>query len=103
MNLSNLTPAPGSVKTRKRIGRGSGSGLGGRFYAHRGIDLRSVIRAALVNLRYGGIREGASTITQQLIKNLFLSSQRTFWRKCREVWITLVMEAVYSQDEILEL
>jgi len=74
-----------------------------RFYSHSGIDLRSVIRAALINLKNGRIVEGASTITQQLIKNLFLSKKRTFSRKIKEVWMALILEMVYSKQEILHL
>lgn len=72
-----------------------------RFYAHWGIDLRSVARAALVNVHHGRIIEGASTITQQLVKNLFLSSKRTFLRKIKETWMALIMDAVYSKQQIL--
>lgn len=61
------------------------------------------MRAALVNLQYGEIEEGASTITQQLVKNLFLSHERSFGRKAEEFLLALDMEAHYSKDEILEL
>jgi len=72
-----------------------------RFYAHWGIDLRSVARAALVNVHHGRIIEGASTITQQLVKTLFLSSKRTFLRKIKETVMSLIMDAVYSKQKIL--
>jgi penicillin-binding protein 1B len=72
-----------------------------RFYDHWGIDLRSLVRASLANLRSGSIVEGGSTITQQLIKNLFLTHKRTFTRKFKEMWMALIMEAVYSKEEIL--
>ena len=74
-----------------------------RFYEHHGLDFAGVIRAALVNLQYGSIEEGASTITQQLVKNLFLSHEQTFGRKAEEVLLALDMEANYSKDEILAL
>ncbi len=74
-----------------------------RFYSHHGFDAEGMMRAALVNLQYGEITEGASTITQQLIKNLFLSQEQTFGRKAEELLLALDMEANYSKDEILEL
>jgi len=74
-----------------------------RFYEHHGVDVTGVARAALVNLQYGKIEEGASTITQQLVKNLFLSQDQTLARKAEEVVLALDMEANYSKDEILEL
>lgn len=74
-----------------------------RFYNHHGVDLEGVARASLVNLQYGEIQEGASTITQQLVKNLFLSQEQTFGRKAEELLLSLDMEASYEKDEILEL
>ena len=74
-----------------------------RFYTHHGVDFESVARASLVNLQYGEIQEGASTITQQLVKNLFLSHEQTFGRKAEELLLSLDMEASYDKDEILEL
>ena len=74
-----------------------------RFYEHHGFDVNGVARAALVNLQYGEIEEGASTITQQLVKNLFLSHEQSFGRKAEELLLSLDMEANYSKDEILEL
>lgn len=74
-----------------------------RFYSHHGFDVESIIRATLVNLQYGQIEEGASTITQQLVKNLFLSHEQSFGRKGEELLLALDMEANYSKEEILEL
>lgn len=74
-----------------------------RFYSHHGFDVEGIARASLVNLQYGRIEEGASTITQQLVKNLFLSQEQTFDRKAEELLLALDMEARYSKDEILEL
>ncbi len=74
-----------------------------RFYSHHGFDVEGILRASLVNLQYGQIEEGASTITQQLVKNLFLSHERSFGRKAEELILALDMEANYSKDEILEL
>lgn len=74
-----------------------------RFYSHHGFDPQGIMRAALVNLQYGQIEEGASTITQQLVKNLFLSHEQSFGRKAEELLLSLDLEANYSKDEILEL
>lgn len=74
-----------------------------RFYSHYGFDMQSIIRATLVNLQYGEVTEGASTITQQLVKNLFLSHEQSFGRKAEELLLALDMEANYSKGEILEL
>ena len=74
-----------------------------RFYTHHGFDIEAIGRAFLVNLQYGRIEEGASTITQQVVKNLFLSSEQTFGRKIEEIILALDMEMVYDKEEILEL
>ncbi len=74
-----------------------------RFYQHIGLDLEGILRASLVNLQKGGIAEGASTITQQLVKNLFLTTDQTWGRKFEEVVLALDMELRYSKEEILEL
>ncbi len=73
-----------------------------RFFQHNGVDLGRIGGAALANLRAAGIAEGGSTITQQLVKNLFLSPRRTPTRKLRELAIALVLEWRYSKEEILE-
>ena len=74
-----------------------------RFYSHHGFDPEAIMRAALVNLQYGQIEEGASTITQQLVKNMFLSHEQSFGRKAEEFALALDMELHYSKDEILAL
>jgi 1A family penicillin-binding protein len=74
-----------------------------RFYRHQGLDLRSNFRALFVNLRAGGVREGGSTITQQLARGLFLGSQRTWDRKLREMALAIGLERVLSKDQILEM
>ncbi|MFV0635711.1 transglycosylase domain-containing protein [Mitsuokella sp. WILCCON 0060] len=74
-----------------------------RFYSHHGFDFEGILRAALVNLQSGEIEEGASTITQQLVKNLFLSHEQSFGRKTEEFVLALDMEWCYSKDEILEM
>lgn len=73
-----------------------------RFYTHHGIDFRGLLRALVVNVRAGEIRQGGSTLTQQLAKNAFLSHERTITRKLRELLWTIQIERRYSKDEILE-
>jgi penicillin-binding protein 1A len=72
-----------------------------RFYHHFGIDLIGIGRAMVSNLRHGHIRQGGSTITQQLAKTAFLSPERTFRRKVQEVFIAFWLEARLSKAEIL--
>ena len=74
-----------------------------RFYQHFGLDLRSNLRAMVANLRAGGVREGASTITQQLARGLFLGSQRTMGRKLIEMAYAVGLEVLLSKDQILEM
>lgn len=74
-----------------------------KFYNHWGFDMEGIFRASLVNLQYGQVKEGASTITQQLVKNLFLSQEQTMGRKAEEFILAMDMELNYSKDEILEL
>ena len=72
------------------------------FYNHSGISIRGILRAMFENLSTGRVRQGASTITQQLVKNFFLSSERTFKRKFKEILMAILLETHYSKDEILE-
>jgi len=74
-----------------------------RFYDHMGFDLTGMARATLINIQHGRIEEGASTITQQLVKNLFLANEQTFTRKLQELLLALDIERAYSKDEILEM
>jgi penicillin-binding protein 1B len=73
-----------------------------RFESHPGIDLRRIAGAMLANLRAGRVREGGSTLTQQLVKNFFLTPERTFKRKAQEVLMSLIVEIRYAKGEILE-
>jgi penicillin-binding protein 1A len=73
-----------------------------RFYTHYGVNLRGIVRAFFVNARAGEIRQGGSTLTQQLAKNAFLSHERTLSRKLRELLWAIQIERRYSKDEILE-
>jgi monofunctional biosynthetic peptidoglycan transglycosylase len=74
-----------------------------KFLDHDGFDWRALQRAASRNLKSGKVVAGGSTITQQLSKNLFLSSNRTPWRKLQEAAITVMMETVMSKRRILEI
>ncbi len=73
------------------------------FYSHHGISLKGIARALFVNLKSGSRAQGASTITQQLIKNLFLDSSKTYTRKLKEAVMSIIVESRYSKEQILEL
>jgi len=73
-----------------------------RFEEHHGIDPRRIVGAMLANLRAGGIRQGGSTLTQQLVKNFFLTPERTLRRKVTEAVMALTVEARYTKSQILE-
>ena len=72
------------------------------FYNHHGFNFLRIAKAAFNNLKSKSYREGASTITQQLAKNLFLDFDKTWKRKFEEVWYTIQIEANYDKDDILE-
>ncbi|SES85079.1 transglycosylase domain-containing protein [Anaerobranca gottschalkii] len=72
------------------------------FYSHIGVNPLGILRALYTNIRERRITQGGSTITQQLAKNIFLTSERTLDRKLRELVYTLKLELNYSKDEILE-
>ncbi len=74
-----------------------------RFYSHFGLDPLGLARAVFVNLTSGRLREGGSTLTQQLAKNLFLTQERTLSRKIQELVLSIWLETKYSKNEILEL
>ncbi|HAA90873.1 MAG: penicillin-binding protein [Rhodospirillaceae bacterium] len=74
-----------------------------RFYSHIGVDVIGVARALLRNLKAGRIRQGGSTITQQLAKNLFLTQERTLSRKIRETLLAFWLEYRFSKDQILTI
>ena len=71
------------------------------FYQHFGIDPKGILRAMISNLISGGLRQGGSTLTQQLVKNYFLTRERTFRRKINEMIMAILLEQHYSKDEIL--
>ncbi len=72
------------------------------FYHHFGLSIRGIARAMLANVKAGGMVQGGSTITQQLVKNFYLSSERSLTRKINEAFMALILEYRYSKDEILE-
>ena len=72
-----------------------------RFYSHPGVDLRSILRAAAVDIEHGRVLEGGSTITQQLVKNLYTGNEQSFRRKIEEAALAVQMEQSYSKDDIL--
>src|SRR5699024_5939297 len=74
-----------------------------RFYKHAGVDFRSVVRAVYRDIIALDKVEGASTITQQLAKNLFLSNDKTWMRKTKEAMAAIYLEREFSKDKILEL
>jgi len=74
-----------------------------RFVEHEGFDWEGIQQAMDKNYRKGRVVAGGSTITQQLAKNLFLSSQRSYWRKAEEAVITLMLEALLDKRRIFEL
>lgn len=73
------------------------------FYDHKGVDPRAILRSAWINLRHGRTMQGASTITQQLARNLFLTREQTLDRKVREAILALRLERVFTKDRILEM
>lgn len=73
-----------------------------RFYQHNGVDFKGLLRATFNNLKTLSFKEGGSTITQQLIKNTHLSSEKTFKRKLLEIKLARDLEKEFSKDEILE-
>jgi penicillin-binding protein 1A len=72
-----------------------------RFYSHNGVSIPSIIRAGIVDLFGGGVRQGGSTITQQYVKNAYVGNRRTLWRKMKEAIVAIKLERVESKDQIL--
>ena len=73
-----------------------------KFYSHKGIDYRAILRAIKAYIENGEPSEGASTITQQLARNMFLGYEKTWERKAEEIFIAMELEKMYSKDKILE-
>ena len=74
-----------------------------RFYKHKGIDYRGIMRAVVAMIQDGEVTQGGSTITQQLVKNMYYDQNKTFARKAAEAWTALYVERQLSKEEILEL
>lgn len=74
-----------------------------RFFQHHGLDPKGILRALWTNLRHGAIRQGGSTITQQLAKSYFLTPERTLSRKMKELLMAITIEVMYDKKEILEI
>jgi penicillin-binding protein 1A len=74
-----------------------------RFFRHHGVDWQGIMRAAVANLKAGGIRQGASTITMQVARDMFLTPRRDMKRKMSEIYISLLMEAEFTKEEIFSL
>src|ERR1700746_3149416 len=74
-----------------------------RFYSHFGVDPIGLVRAVAANVLHRGVSQGGSTLTQQLAKNLFLTQERTLWRKMQELVLALWLERKFSKTQILEL
>ncbi len=72
------------------------------FYQHWGISLRGIARAVLTNLKAGGLRQGGSTLTQQLVKNFYLTNERSLSRKLLEAVMSVLLDFHYEKDDILE-
>jgi penicillin-binding protein 1A len=74
-----------------------------RFFKHHGVDWQGILRAALANARAGGVRQGGSTITMQVARDMFLTPRRDMKRKMSEIYISLLMESEFSKEEIFSL
>ena len=72
------------------------------FYSHKGFDFLRILKASLINIKSGTIKQGASTISQQYVKNLYLTFDKTWKRKIEEAFLTVELETHYNKDEILE-
>ncbi|NTS78382.1 penicillin-binding protein 1B [Catenovulum sp. SM1970] len=72
------------------------------FYDHHGVAPLSIVRALIQNIKAGRTVQGGSTLTQQLVKNMFLSHERSLWRKIKEAYIAVLLDAQYSKEEILQ-
>lgn len=74
-----------------------------RFYKHPGVDIAGIARAMVINVAAGGFRQGGSTLTQQLAKNLFLSPERSYGRKIEEAFLALALEQRLGKERILQM
>ena len=73
-----------------------------KFYQHHGVDFKGILRAVKAMIENGRVTQGASTITQQLARNVFLTQEKTWERKIEEIFIATEMERLYTKNQILE-
>lgn len=90
-------------KIQEKIQRAFVAAEDDRFFDHQGIDLQGILRAAIANFRAGRVVQGGSTITQQVAKSLLLTSERTFFRKIKEIILANRMEKNLNKNQILYL
>src|SRR5699024_6542968 len=74
-----------------------------RFFKHRGIDLQRIGSAIIANIKHGFGSEGASTITQQVVENMFLTPEKKLKLKVQEQWLAIKLEREFSKEQILEM
>ncbi len=96
-NLVNLDDIPANMKNAVLAIEDA------RFYQHGGVDVIGILRAALIDVMHGGATQGASTITMQVARNFFLSSEKTYSRKIYEILLAYKIETALSKDQILEV
>jgi len=103
LNLSDFKEEVDTPDKRNKVLQCFLSTEDSNFFEHIGLDLRGIIRAFAVNIVAGKIKEGASTITQQVARLKFLNTDRSFIRKAREAWLAVLMEMYYDKNTILEM
>jgi penicillin-binding protein 1A len=103
LNLKKLKPEQNAIDSHNKLIQAYLAAEDNDFYNHFGLDVRGIARAFVVNIAAGRIKEGASTITQQVARLKFLTNDKSFIRKAREAWLALLLETKFSKDEILEM
>ncbi|MBT8142497.1 MAG: penicillin-binding protein 1B [Gammaproteobacteria bacterium] len=73
-----------------------------KYYQHFGIDLKGIMRALIADIKAGAMVQGASTLTQQMVRSYFLTNEKTFERKIKEILVTILLERKYNKEELLE-
>jgi penicillin-binding protein 1A len=96
-------PPSSSTDNRNKVVQCFLSTEDNQFYSHSGIDLKGIARAFVVNILAGRVKEGASTITQQVARLKYLTIERSIARKAREAWLATLLEFAYPKDKILEV
>lgn len=98
-----IEKSPSSGDNRNKVIQCFLSTEDNQFYSHSGIDLKGIARAFVVNILAGRVKEGASTITQQVARLKYLTIERSIARKAREAWLAMLLEFAYPKDKILEV